>query len=236
MENGVWDNFNLPEQAVNDLKKQGLKTVSVEDGVSRYMSGHTNGLAYRFFIHPEYSPVRSKIAKYEVFDEIEMVEWIIDRKNKPVERARMLPEELLDLSDPEMPRGAMAEAYVRFKQGLSAPGTPLSKWGVLSDGEIATLAARGIFSVEQFASTARARIVGVLPDVFVQAFERAIQFVNGKENRLAANETTSQIVELQNRLARQERENNELREQMSGLLTSKARGRPKKIITGENEE
>jgi len=206
MLNNILDQFALPDVAVKALKAQNIREDVLEDGVSRFVSGHDKGLAYRFFVHTVYNPSKSKAAHYEVYDEIEMVEWLgVDRYSKPSERIRLLPPELLSIDEQTGEvSGRFADSYERFKKGLAAPGTSLSKWGVLSDGEIATLAHNGIFSVEQLASQSRDKIKSKFPADYVEYLDRAIQFVNGKENRYAADAQAKEIMELAERNAKLE--------------------------------
>lgn len=238
MLNGVLDNFVLPEVATQALAKFNVRASEIDSGVSRFISGHDKGVAFRFFVHPEYNAAKSKAAKYEVFDEIEMIEWMADTKCKPVERVRLLPPELLSVDEfTGEPSGRYAEAYANFKKGLTAPGTPLTKWGILSDGEIATLNANQVWSVEQFAAMPRAKLEGKFPQEFHDYFERAVQFVNGKQGRADEMRRVEELLELQREKDRQARMIEELQAQVQALVNAAApsesprRGRPKKEIT-----
>lgn len=228
MLNGVLDNFVLPDGAAEALSRHNLQKTDLNDGVSRFISGHDKGVAFRFWIHPEYNKDKSLKAHYEAYDEIEMIEWNTDRFCKPTERVSFLPPELLEI-DPytHEARGRFAEAYTRFKKGLSAPGTSLSKWGVLTDGEIATLADNGVFSVEQFAAMPRSKVESKFPQAFQEHFERAIQFVNGKENRYQADKQAEEMLALQRTNSKLENEIAALQEQMT-LLAQEAGGRVKR--------
>lgn len=180
----ITDNYALPEVAVEAIRKQGLKEVQLDDGVNRLMSGHDKGVAFRFFISPAYNKLKSSLAGYEVYDDVEMIEWMIDRKNKPCELVRFLPPELLGFDrDGNCVGGRYRESYLNFKAGRNAPGLPLAKWGQLSDGEIASLASINVFTVEQLAEQPRSKFEGRMPQEFVDALDRAIQFVAGKEQR-----------------------------------------------------
>lgn len=232
MLNGILDNFVLPGVAHDALAKMGVRATEIESGVSRFISGHDKGVAYRFFVHTEYNATKSKAARYEVFDTEEMIEWLTDSKCKPTERIRMLPPELLSI-DPFTGEagGRYAESYERFKKGMSAPGTSLGKWGVLSDAEIATLNANNVFSVEQFAAMPRAKIEGKFPQEFKEYFERAVQFVNGKEGRFETDKQAAEIMSLQAEKDKQARMIEELQAQVNALVqgaSAPKRGRPRK--------
>lgn len=185
--NGILDNFILPgEGTAEAIKNLGFKEQQVEPGVSRFM-GHDKGVAYRFYVLAEYCEAQSKKTKKEVYDEIEMIEWMPDKYSRPVERVRLLPPELLALPEYEgdEPTGKYAESYIRFKKGLSASGTPLARWVdkngklMLSLADKAALEGANIFSVEQLAAQPRAKIEGKFSASIKEVFERAIQFING---------------------------------------------------------
>jgi hypothetical protein len=67
--------------------------------------------------------------------------------------------------------GRFMESYLRWIQGLEAPGLSLSKWGVIPDGWVKTLVENGIFSVEQFAAKPRALISSRYPKEVQEYFE-----------------------------------------------------------------
>ena len=223
MDSNFLDQFPLPEVASQQLRQQQRTAQQLADGVVDF-AGHDRGLAYRFFNHLEYNKSQSQILGYEKFDEVEMIEWLIDRKNKPCERVRLLPEELIRFDrDGEAVGGLYFESYKRFKEGLTAPGLSIAKWGVLADPEVATLSAHGIFSVEQFAAMPRSKIMGRFPQDIIDAFERAIQYVNGKDQR-ADNELAAQkVMELAQQNSKLESDVAELRQQ----LLDKTKGRKK---------
>lgn len=221
--NGIdLDNFPLPEVAAEALKKRNLQTTSIGDGITR-ISGHDGGVGFRFFIHPVYNKQKSEKAKYEVFDEHIMIEWLKDRYMHPTEQVRFLPEELLSFDQEGVCVGGMfKEAFDRFKNGQTAPGMPLTRWGVLSDGECATLAAMGIFSVEQFAAQPRNRIAKLPADPFVNAFERAILYMNGRDQRLVNEKQTAEMLALQEAMKAKDAEMAELKAMVKKLAAGDA--------------
>jgi len=190
----ILDEFPIPEVAREALK--GMQSVEIEDGVSVF-SGHDQGVAYRFFVHAEYNKQKSRSKGYEVFDEIEMIEWLRDKRTKPTEQVRFLPDALLEFNDEgQCISGRYSDSYNRFKEGRQAAGMPLSKWGVLSEGECASLAKAGIFTIEQLAEQPRSKIESKYPVRFIEALERAIQWVYGQEARESAFETSNKVDEL----------------------------------------
>ena len=225
------DQFPIPEVAREAMKKQGFTEKPIDDGVS-VMSGHDSGVAYRFFIHPEYNLIKSKAAKYEVFDEIEMIEWMRDKRTMPTERVRFLPEALLYFDDEtgECIGGKYQDAYLRFKEGKAAAGMPLTKWNLLNDAQVATLARAGIFTIEQLAEQPRAKIEGKYPQDYVDALDRAIQWVYGQQLRESSVETADKVDELMSQnmtlMARLE----ELENQNKALEASKPKKRGRKKL------
>lgn len=197
------DNFPLPDVAAQDLRRQNRHAVSLADGVSSY-AGHDSGVPFRFFIHTEeakpFLPARSK--KYMPQLEVEMIEFMPDRFNRPTERLRHLSPELLEFDDEtgECIGGRYATSYKRWKEGLSAPGLPISKWGELSDGWIATLVKNGIFSVEQLAALPRSKVDQYGPAV-VEAFEKALGYVAKKDGLKVSAEHAEHIASLEARIA-----------------------------------
>lgn len=218
----ILDNFSLPPGAAEAIKAKGMTPREIDDGVSRFMSGHDKGVAYRFFIAPSYNKIKSQLARYEVFDNIEMIQWFVDRRTQPTEIVKFLPEELLEFDkDGECVGGDYAEAYMAFKEGKAAPGLALSKWGVLSEGEVASLVAAKIFTVEQFAAQDRKKIEGTYPSQFIEAYERANQYVNGKERRETDRATVDKMAELALQNERNETRIRDLQAKLEVLLDSK---------------
>lgn len=189
----------IPEMARQDLEKKLRGAVQLEDGVSRMVvKEHDGGIAYRFFIHSEYNKIKSDAAGYEVFDEIEMIQWFVDRRTKPVERVQFLPEGLLSFNRfGECVGGKYRDAYMRFKEGRETEGTPLVHLGMLSEGEIASLTAESIYTIEQFAAMPEDRVIGRFPQEFVDAYERAKQQVAGRDMSAAQEQQIERMVELE---------------------------------------
>ena len=242
MENGFLDNYLLPDGAAEAIKRNGSNISRIDDGIG-FLSGHDRGVAYRFFTHQERNSIKSKISGYPVFDELEMIEWHKDRFDKPVERVRFLPEDLLMFDEDGIcVSGRFKESYLRFKAGLGATGMPLARWGVLTDNDIATLTAMNIFTVEQFAAQPRNKIAGRMTPELTEAFEQAIEWVKGKDVRDVSGKQTEQILAVTQENSKLKDEMSVLRDQMTALMSGnqgakKKAGRPKKeIIVDETED
>lgn len=243
MQTGILDNYNVPAVAQEAFRSGRYAPRQLEDGVQIF-SGHDQGVAYRFFNHYEYNKAKSKLTRQEQYDHYEMIEWLRDREHKPTERIRFLPEELLEFDeDGECIGGRYAESYRRFKSGLTAPGTPLSRWDAVHDGHIQTLAANGIFSVEQLAATSREKVRMKFGKEFEDLLDRAIEHQNSKGLRDVSSQAATDMLrltqensKLSDRLEQQEAEMQAMRQQMAALIGGSSdepakRGRKPKIIT-----
>lgn len=234
-------NYKLPK----DANPPQLSAYQLDNGVARY-SGHKKGLGFRFFVHKQYNPLKSKLLNREIYEEKEMIEYFIDKKTK----GHFLVDDAI--------KREHYEAYDRFKRGLEAAGTPLNQWDALNYEEVVTLAKEGIFSVEQFATLPRSRVEGRFIPSIVEAFDRAIRFVATKHERVDLDKYAEEMKRMTEENNKTKLEMEALREQMKALLTmspdeeeeedseegepsleipadsfnvsSKKRGRPKKSI------
>lgn len=234
---------SIRQQVAEDFVKKGLVQKRVDANVSTFESaGHDKGISYRFFIATSPNKIKSEAFDIEIHDEVEMIEWYKDRKNKPTERVTMLPPELLRFSRHKNPDGSREciggkykEDYLAFKAGRTSPGLPLSRWERLSLAQVNSLASAGIFTVQQFASLPRDRIEGRYPKDICEAFEDAIRFINGQKPLEDISKFAAEVASLKQESIKREQENKELREKLILLENSKQarRGRPKRIVQEE---
>lgn len=211
--------FKLPDEAVRDLASRHLNEERTSyDGATVITSGHDGGLSYRFFVEWIRNPIKSEIAGVTINDPVDHIEWFRDSKNKICEQVRFIPKELLRFDkDGDCVGGLYRETYERFKAGLSAPGLALRPWNVLDEGCVRTLEETGIFTVEQFAAQPRRKIEGY-PQEFQDAFQLAIEYVNGKDSREAAAKTADQLMSVMTQLEESRKETDELRQQLSASI------------------
>lgn len=250
---GVQENFinkGLTEQVINT---GGGGTVS-----TFVMSGHDKGIAYRFFLTPVRSGVKSEEFDMEINDEIECIEWHVSRDFKPVERVTMIGDALLKfakvkkvdnngrtqmvLKKPlECVGGSFKEAYLAFKKGLSAAGLPLQRWDRLTLAQISSLNSLNIFTVQQFAAMPTERINdGRFPPDLIEAFHQAVQWVNGQKPMQDVQAYAEKVLLMKQELTKQQEEINKLKAEIIVKMQSKMDteikpakkkpGRPKKIV------
>lgn len=222
--------YGLPEGA--DLAAlQGRVATPLGNGVTNY-SGHDQyGLAFRFFVYDNYNQLKSKAAKCELFDQVEMIEIFVDKKTR---LHKMVTDKI---------RYRYPEEYKRFREGREAPGTPLDKWGVIPSNEIQTLVKDGIFTVEQFALQSADKVQGRYPAVFFEHFERAQQFVASKTGNVQVEKVASELIELQRgyaalqaQLAEMAAEKEQILATKSGKAAPKKKAAKGKIITDKDFE
>lgn len=207
--------YGLPEGA-DIAALQARVATPLGNGVSNY-SGHDQfGLAFRFFIFDNYNPLKSKAAKCELFDQVEMIEIFVDKKTR---LHKMVTDKI---------RYRYPEEYKRFKEGREAPGTPLDKWGVIPSNEIQTLIKDGIFTVEQFAMQSADKVQGRYPPVFFEHFERAQQFIASKTGNVQVEKVANELIELQRGYAALQAQLAEMAAEREEILASKAKVAPKK--------
>lgn len=181
------------------------------DGVTVMSGFEKDGVPYRFFLLPVYNHQKSLEAGFEVFDEIEAVEFKKDRRTVHVEQVRFLsPERLKRNIRGEVVGGRFFEAYKRWKAGEEAPGMPLAKWDVIAPAQVKSLEAEHIYSVEQLAAFPGDRLSEIFrgAEEFLHLHERAKLFVGNKDMIRRSKEQFEQLQhvsmenqKLQNQLA-----------------------------------
>lgn len=243
----ILNQFAFPPEAKADFIEKGLVSTSLGAGVSDIqLNGFDKGVAYRFFVAAVPNKVKSEDAGIEINDEIEMIEWVKDRKNKPTERVTMLPEKLLKFRRKKNANGAMelvkdakgnleligglyAESYKRFKEGITSPGMQISRWEKASVGQAATLASEGIHTVQQFAAMPRDRVEGRFPKSIIELFELAIQYTNREQALSNVKDSVEHVLALKQEQSKLADENRILKEQLEAARSKKTKANKTEI-------
>lgn len=260
LNNGILDQFDFPGiDTAQILKKQNLEPRSLDSsgpGQAVQFLAHDKGVSYRFFIHADYSKELSKRLDYQKFNDVVMIEYFVSKDFKPTERVHLLPDELLFFPKEmkEVPTsdgkgtkeviaaygeptgGIYLDAFRKWKEGVQTPGLPLAKWGVFSDSQVASLHAMGVYSVEQLAAMPRSKFNSpTMAAEFLEGFEQAVQYVNGKLNRSGEERLAKQLLEVERDNQAKDNRLRELEIQMRELLSmqrasnKKTPGRPRKV-------
>lgn len=255
MSSDLLNQFNFPAEAQEFVSNR-LSQKTLKSGVSEFEpAGHEGGLAYRFFLHPVKDEMKSEAVDMDIYKEVEMVQVFRDKMFKPCHRVTHLPDALLRLAKKRIDMGEgiyryeylkdedgnyickggrYADAYKRFKEGLTTLGLPLERWGHITLGEVATLKSEGVFTVQQFAALPVDRVQGVFPKNLVKAFNDAIHFVNAEDKDRDVKQYADALVEVKQELAQLRAENETLRAQPVSKPKKKP-GRPrKKKVLKEN--
>jgi len=196
-----------PENLVMPVRYAGKEGEVVRAAVF----GNDADVGIRFFIHPEFRPAKSEIMGYDVYEDLEMIEFYVDKLNRIT---TMVTNEH---------RNKYAELYNRFKQGLGSSGTMIQGWNQITPSERHMLEAQGIITVEQLAEVQDSRLAA-LPFGTAAMREKAKRHVAAQSGKLDAEKYGDTILALQRKLAAmEEREAARL-----AAPTKKAKGRPKK--------
>ena len=254
MSNDLLSQFQFPPEAAEFVQNQSLSPKILSKGgggvaMEFEIAGHDRGMAIRFFTHEVENKIQSEAFEMAIPDTIEMIEFIRDKKHKPVERVTMLPEQLLkfekqkfDKDGRRLPRqcigGAYKKMYLDWKAGLSAPGLPLNRWEAASSSDIFTLTAEGIFTVQQFAALDRKRVEERFPPHLRELFEKAVRFTNAEHPVQDIKKYADQILALELTLSKKDDEILDLAKRLEALEAGSQtvekkkkgkRGRPRKV-------
>lgn len=197
----------IPENLVMPVKYAGKEGEVVRAAVF----GNDADVGIRFFIHSEFRPAKSEIVGYDVWEDVEMIEFFVDKLTR------------ISLMVTNEHRRKYAELYNRFKQGLGSSGTMISSWNQITPSERNMFEAQGIITVEQLAEVQDSRLAA-LPYGTKEAREKAKRHVAAQSGKLDAEKYGETILTLQRKLAAMEaREAARLAEP-----AKKTKGRPKK--------
>lgn len=201
----------IPENLVMPVKYAGKEGEVVRAAVF----GNDADVGIRFFIHSEFRPAKSEIVGYDVWEDVEMIEFFVDKLTR------------ISLMVTNEHRRKYAELYNRFKQGLGSSGTMISSWNQITPSERNMFEAQGIITVEQLAEVQDSRLAA-LPYGTKEAREKAKKHVEAQSGKLNAEKYGDTILELQRKLAQVEAREAARLEAEEAKPSKKTKGRPKK--------
>jgi hypothetical protein len=204
----------IPENLVMPVKYAGKEGETVRAAVF----GNEGEVGIRFRLHSEFRPAKSEIMGYDVWEDIEIIEFFTDKLNT------------IPLMVTNEHRRKYAELYNRFKQGLGSSGTMISAWNQITPSERNMFEAQGIITVEQLAEVSDSKLAA-LPYGTKEAREKAKKHVAANSGKLEAEKYGETILELQRKLASMEAREAERLEADAAKPAKKAKGRPKKTKT-----
>lgn len=270
--------FNLPAEFVMPTAHS---AVADKEGVSTFDYGKSGYVAWRFaFAARPWKADKVKKYRLDGADTVPIILFYRDKDNQiPIQLKRRMkfeerrdrhgesfdkaiPMELDDLDGEgsselnlwELPNGFDSEmfqvAFERFKQQGSKPGTPITNWRA-DPGQANTLAALGIFTVDQFGRLSEQQFKGMVRQLppssqvpLVELHDMAIAFVNSQAGMVDARQFGDKIEALETSNERLQEELEEKDTEIKKLLAkikggdnapvakSRGRGRPAKRLTG----
>ena len=226
MEQGIMDNFNLPQNVEDAGAREAVNKLmfkSIGNNV-QVMSGHEQGTAYRFYVEKEFNGAQPKDAaeaaawKEEgrvwsdsnveahctkpIYKELDAVEFICSKSNHPTQFVKHLNWDRLQIdATGEIIGGSMADDYKRWKEGLGPQGTALETWHEIGPGTLATLQSQNILTIEQFASMPREKVKDLFPPDIVKIFEHLCDYVSGFDRMKARDDDRARIEQLEAEIA-----------------------------------
>lgn len=96
--------YPVPADALDDLKNAVIHDEQIQAGATRHHLGHANGIAFRFYTVSELSIVKSEMAGFPVYYDIDVVEFFNNKGMRPAHRLDKmngLREEVVFKVDPK---------------------------------------------------------------------------------------------------------------------------------------
>lgn len=192
--------FDLPFDA--NIPQHQVRTLA--PGVTSVAFGHDKaGVSHVFFMKEIPNEKIAQETGVETYEAVEFIQYFKDKFNKPA----------FQVTDEH--RALHSETYERWKKGQEAPGTKLSDWPRLGNGDANSLYRVGIFTVDQLAATNFERLRSLLPrwgKGLKELHERSLQHMAMKQGQEAVQAVDSRVEAL-------EKANAELREQLLRLTS-----------------
>lgn len=193
-------------------------------GVAQAVFGNDKDIGIRFFIHALHRPAKSAAVGYEVFEDVEMVEFHIDQFTKST---RIVTE---------FDKKKYADLYDRFQRGLGSKGTLIEGWSIASPSDKAMLIHQGFITVDQLAECPDSRLEK-MPPTSSELREKARQHVKAQSGKIEAEKLGDVILELQRKVAALADENTSLKDTLLGTAAKKKTKAKKEIVQEiENQE
>lgn len=204
----------IPETLVMPVRYAG------KDGevVRAAVFGNDADVGIRFFIHSEFRPAKSEIMGYDVWEDVEMIEYFVDKLTRI---SQMVTNEH---------RRKYADLYNRFKQGLGSSGTMISAWNQITPSERNMLEAQGFITVEQLAEVSDSRLAA-LPYGTKEAREKAKKHVAAQSGKLDAEKYGDEILALRRQVEKLQAQEVSRLEAEAAKPAKKTKGKAKKTKT-----
>jgi len=204
----------IPENLVMPVKYAG------KDGevVRAAVFGNEGDIGIRFFINPEFRPAKSEVMGYDVWEDVEMIEFYVDKLTRI---SQMVTNEH---------RRKYADLYSRFKQGLGSSGTMISTWNQITPSERNMFEAQGFITVEQLAEVSDSRLAA-LPYGTKEAREKAKKHVAAQSGKLDAEKYGDEILALKRQIEKLQADAVAKAEAEAAKPAKRTRGKAKKTKT-----
>ena len=187
-----------------------------EGGALRPIFGTVGSQFIKFWVHHEYNKSKSEEKRYEVLDDVEMVEV-----RSASDKYMVLHKRVSELSREQ--REQWAAIYDAFKRQVQALGTPIDSWIAIADRQKALLAHCNVLTVEQLASL-NVQEVGRLGPEGPELKTKAEQHIKAKQVGKEAN-TSAELKELRDELESQAKKAKAKEEALYARLAALEAGR-----------
>ena len=180
---GMSGDWTQPAAALPDNLIVPHQYKEVGPGILKPVFGYQNTQVIKFFINMRYNPRLSELENREVLEPVECYEIINDQYCSATGLVSHNPEITVKY----------AEIYQRFKNQEESVGTPVEKWPVINDRELALLRAQNVVCVEQLAEMEDRVAQGKFGNLTEGLLKKARQHVEGKKINEKGKEQLEQI-------------------------------------------
>lgn len=177
---------------------------NISAGATKAYVGISNGQPFRFFQDKVLNAKKSEEAGFEIYDDVDLIEFILDSKCKNVLRC----DRHTWVAHPEV----LAD-YRKWKEGKVSNLTDIESWTAISHAELGMLIACGFSTVEQIVEADQEKI-DMLGLSGSQLRKKAEQHVNSKKREVNKDSANEEILTLKNELKAKDSEVKELSNMM----------------------